>query len=240
MNHKNGRFLLVGLLTSLLISNSARGGYDPTIGRWLSRDPMGEDGGTNLYHYAFNDPINRVDPLGLDVYLRDVDGRVTRVSTGAGLNQAIIAAAPGSIGNVLFYGGHGLYDPAGTGIGGYGQGIDNAANPSSAIVVSNGSVLLVEEGPNGLVNYGNFPDLIGPKLAPGAGVNLFGCGTGDSRNPGNLLTTLSLNLPAVPILGSDRSVAAYDNGFHIGLMQTFLNGQLTGSGLYLGRINLGH
>lgn len=39
--------------------------YDPVLGRWLSRDPIGFDGGdTNLYEYVLNDPINFTDPKG--------------------------------------------------------------------------------------------------------------------------------------------------------------------------------
>jgi len=38
--------------------------YDPALGRWLSREPLGLDG-PNLYHYVFGDPINGVDPTGL-------------------------------------------------------------------------------------------------------------------------------------------------------------------------------
>ena len=39
--------------------------YDPGTGRFLQPDPSGIDGGLNLYSYASNDPINRVDLTGL-------------------------------------------------------------------------------------------------------------------------------------------------------------------------------
>lgn len=41
--------------------------YDPVLGRWLSRDTIGENGGINLYGYISNRPINGIDPLGLFV-----------------------------------------------------------------------------------------------------------------------------------------------------------------------------
>ena len=39
--------------------------YDPTVQRWLNRDPIEEWGGYNLYQMEDNDPVNQVDPEGL-------------------------------------------------------------------------------------------------------------------------------------------------------------------------------
>ena len=39
--------------------------YSPELGRWLSRDPIGEAGGSNLYAMVSNSPINSWDSLGL-------------------------------------------------------------------------------------------------------------------------------------------------------------------------------
>jgi RHS repeat-associated protein len=36
-----------------------------SLGRWLSRDPIGEEGGINLYAYAGNAPVGSIDPFGL-------------------------------------------------------------------------------------------------------------------------------------------------------------------------------
>ncbi len=39
--------------------------YDAEIARWLSRDPLNESAGLNLYNYVLNNPLNWSDPLGL-------------------------------------------------------------------------------------------------------------------------------------------------------------------------------
>jgi RHS repeat-associated protein len=48
--------------------------YNPPLGRWLSRDPIGEAGGLNLYGYVENNPVNLTDPLGLlvEVYYEGI------------------------------------------------------------------------------------------------------------------------------------------------------------------------
>jgi RHS repeat-associated protein len=48
--------------------------YSPLLGRWLSRDPIAEKGGINLYGYVGNSPINAIDPLGLEIRLYGAPG----------------------------------------------------------------------------------------------------------------------------------------------------------------------
>ncbi|MDD4869428.1 MAG: RHS repeat-associated core domain-containing protein [Kiritimatiellae bacterium] len=38
--------------------------YDPNSCKWLSRDPLGEQGGVNLTQAFGNDPVNKYDPDG--------------------------------------------------------------------------------------------------------------------------------------------------------------------------------
>ena len=59
--------------------------YDPDIGRYLSPDPIGLEGGLNLYAYVNNDPVNWVDPEGLNA------GAIT---WGAGLVGTILIVIP--------------------------------------------------------------------------------------------------------------------------------------------------
>jgi RHS repeat-associated protein len=40
--------------------------YSSQLGRWLSRDPIGESAGSNLYSYCGNNPMSGIDTLGLD------------------------------------------------------------------------------------------------------------------------------------------------------------------------------
>ena len=42
--------------------------YSPRLARWLTRDPIEEDGGLNLYAYCGNNAVNGIDILGLVEY----------------------------------------------------------------------------------------------------------------------------------------------------------------------------
>jgi RHS repeat-associated protein len=74
--------------------------YDPRTGRWLSRDPIEEEGGFNLYAYVGGDPINYIDPLGLMCF--DFDGFVNQIRENRSSNAANLSAliSVGAIGTM--------------------------------------------------------------------------------------------------------------------------------------------
>jgi uncharacterized protein RhaS with RHS repeats len=54
------------VIACLLFPQTAHCFYNPSTGRWISRDPIAEKGGRNLYCFAYNCPISKHDPLGRD------------------------------------------------------------------------------------------------------------------------------------------------------------------------------
>ncbi len=49
--------------------------YDPSTGKWLNRDPLGEEDGPNVYDFVLNNLVNYVDRLGLHVFSIDITAK---------------------------------------------------------------------------------------------------------------------------------------------------------------------
>ncbi len=64
--HARRLFLAAFLLA---FCHTASAFYDPNVGRWISPDPIGEEGGTNLWASTSNNPISLTDALGFDTYV---------------------------------------------------------------------------------------------------------------------------------------------------------------------------
>jgi RHS repeat-associated protein len=58
--------------------------YDPELGRWISEDPIGEEGGLNLYGFVGNGPIIRKDDFGLHPAIAGHVGGGALVGAGGG------------------------------------------------------------------------------------------------------------------------------------------------------------
>jgi uncharacterized protein RhaS with RHS repeats len=100
--------------------------YDPQAGRWTIKDPIRFLGGdTNLYGYVLNDPVNWIDPLGLQSSLtwgkavshyvsgggQDMHVPINDIYPKGGLkssdfsgpNNTVVIDTHGPAGNVTFY-----------------------------------------------------------------------------------------------------------------------------------------
>ncbi len=64
--------------------------YDPETGRWTAKDPILFAGGdTDLYGYCVNDPVNLVDPLGLEEGISYDNNGILTGETGIEANPII-------------------------------------------------------------------------------------------------------------------------------------------------------
>jgi len=83
---------------SYLVDDRARM-YDPSIGRFLQKDPAGMADGPNLYAYVGNNPVNRADPSGMRFQEGPDDPPPSYGGGGgAGGSSSISASEPSSYG----------------------------------------------------------------------------------------------------------------------------------------------
>lgn len=80
--------------------------YDAEIGRWTAKDPILFSGGdTNLYGYAFNDPVNLLDIKGTDVWIEGPSGDEPKghLSINVGNPLGVYTSYSFALSNKLFF-----------------------------------------------------------------------------------------------------------------------------------------
>jgi len=82
------------------LQNFGQREYDPRTARWMTRDPIGFDGGQfNLYEYSGSDPVNRTDRTGLESDDPTVTGTTVNVVSGLHTPSGVseVAGATGAL-----------------------------------------------------------------------------------------------------------------------------------------------
>jgi len=163
--------------------------YNPLIGRFITKDPLGMIDGPNVYVYCGNDPVNRIDPTGK---LFGPPGAIQGLISGA-IQGAIAGSVTGAVsggwkGSV---GGFILGGVAGAASGWAGGWVEGAIGGklgllAGAIVGEVVGGLVDAPDAGGTIKSGlkNAPDTGGSKITPsiispqpvvGANVSSLGC-----------------------------------------------------------------
>jgi hypothetical protein len=131
---------------------------------WPNRDPIGENGGINLYDYVGNNPVKYFDPLGLDMW-------VGKGNTVLGLHQTFNVGNPNGSYNSYSFGMPG-------GVVGYAQSLVGLQNSQGYVTVET-----LNSPPTVLTQYGYLQStpaqdayansLMQQQLGPSSNYNLF-------------------------------------------------------------------
>ena len=86
VKHENGSRTNVSCSWGIALRPKTRIGllrhYNPVDGRWINRDPIGEQGGLNVYAMVGNDPLRFFDLLGLKDVIDDTGTRCDEACLG--------------------------------------------------------------------------------------------------------------------------------------------------------------
>jgi RHS repeat-associated protein len=155
--------------------------YDPSTGRWISRDPSGEGSNAvgNLYTYVLNDPLDLIDPLGLNSQYSIGVGGTLALFLGAGTSGSVGVSVPTNPFSIAEYqvfvsaqvqvlGGSGGF----AGVGAQGS-YSTSSGSLPVFSASAGSYAEADIGPIGVSvqgsNLGGLPGIGGDNITGGSG-----------------------------------------------------------------------
>jgi RHS repeat-associated protein len=199
--------------------------YDPNLQRWLQRDPIGERGGISLYQFVGNNPVNFVDPFGLDPAFSPGISMFSGL-TAAQQVEASRAAAPATVALVAGMATGGAADALFV-----GGGLMTAGSFSTAVTVGALSGVGGDLGYQGTrIALGDQQGLNGTELAlSGAAGGVLGRA---GNKLGSLLNTKCPPKAPVPVIppgiqvtdAAKQALAGVQNGILLGTVE---NGQVS-------------
>ncbi len=188
--------------------------FNPSLQRFISEDPLGQQGGINVYAYAFNDPVDLTDPFGLcgtpwDRVKLGLKGAGQLLVAGGKIVEGVagIAAAPETGGLSLalsYYALGSVFQNLGTAAGDIGGAI--TGNVELAEKFEQGSAAFGTV--SGLTTYAVTRNLQRAATAgnvEGLAMLAFGAGVGKPISAPDILKPPMPELPEVPGL-----IKAYD------------------------------